>query len=76
MKHQQHHGSDPFPCFPPDSSLFAPDRLFKSEEICKEFVYVCWKDSRVILVMSTAHPGHASEKKAARTVINRSTGIV
>ena len=40
-----------------------------------KFVYMCWKDSRVVLVMSTAYPGHASEKHASRTVVNLSTGI-
>ena len=40
-----------------------------------KFVYVCWKDSRVVLVVSIAYPGHASEKNTSRTVFNPSTGI-
>ena len=32
-------------------------------------VYTCWRDSRTVLAMSTAHPGHESEVKVTRKVI-------
>jgi len=32
-------------------------------------MYTCWRDSRTVLALSTAHPGHESEVKVTRKVI-------
>ncbi len=38
-------------------------------------VYICWRDNRVVTVMSTTHPGH-SEFNVSRKQVNKKAGTV
>ncbi len=43
-------------------------------EVSARIVYCLWKDTRVVSVMSTAHPGHQSDKKVSRYVSDPDAG--
>jgi len=38
-----------------------------------DIVYTCWTDSRPVLAMSVAYPGHASDTKVTRRIVEPST---
>ena len=39
-------------------------------------VYTCWRDSCPVLAMSVAYPGHASDTKVTRRIVEPSTGTL
>ena len=41
-----------------------------------DIVYTCWRDSCPVLAMSVAYPGHASDTKVTRRIVEPSTGTL